>query len=162
MLLATPPGWTFLFCDWSPFKDFLQVSIVLVRRLGCLEMGAWSPCPVGASEALGVRLEPLKERGVFCSVLTMALFSLCTTCPFVHIRGLGAGMRHPLPHPEVGCEAKGLDTSMCLHGSEMPRCCRLLLATPYIPRSCSLGTWAPSLRRPAQGGPWAGFITPVP
>lgn len=44
---------------------------------------------------------------VFCSVLTIAPFSLLTKCPFVHIRGLRAGL-----HPRVGCKAEGLGASI--------------------------------------------------
>lgn len=71
------PSCIFLFCDQNPLtEEFLKVPIAQMRRLGLLEMGAWSPCLVGASEALGTKLEPIKERGVFCSVLAMAPFSL--------------------------------------------------------------------------------------
>lgn len=48
-------------------------------------------------------MEPPEEKVVFCSVLTIAPFSLLTKCPFVHIRGLRAGL-----HPRVGCKAEGL------------------------------------------------------
>lgn len=42
------PSWAFLSWNWSPFtEDFLRVPIALVRRLGYLDMGAWSPCPCG-------------------------------------------------------------------------------------------------------------------
>lgn len=70
-------SWIFLFCDWTPLtEDFLKVPIAQMRRLGLLELGAWSPCFVGACEALGTKLESIKEREVFCSVLAVAPFSL--------------------------------------------------------------------------------------
>lgn len=54
-------SWIFLFCDQNPLiEEFLKVPIAQMRRLGLLEMGAsWSPCLVGASEALGTKLEPI-------------------------------------------------------------------------------------------------------
>lgn len=55
-------------------RSFPRDPIALIRRRGCLEMGAWSPCPVGP-QAMGAELEPLEERMVFYSILTIDPFS---------------------------------------------------------------------------------------
>ena len=98
---------------------------------------------MGSSEALGAKLEPSKERGVFCPVLTVAPFSLPTKCPFVRIRAKRWTEATPPPptnpNPGVGQEAEGLGAGMCLHGPEMAQ---ILSAIPgHVPHPPELFAW---------------------
>lgn len=102
---------------------------------------------MGSSGALGAKLESHKEREVFYSVLTIALFSLPTKCPFVHIRAecltKATPPPPPPPNPGVGHEAEGLGAGMCPHGPEMPHIMSAVPVTPHIPRSHLPGVCGP-------------------
>lgn len=135
------PSWTFQFCDWNPFReDFLRVRMAQIRRLGCLEMGAWSPCSA-ASEALGAKLEPLKgERGILLCPHNSSLFSAYNR-PFCAHQGAESWIEVPASPQEWGVRLR----SCVSRALRCPRHCRQLLATPHVPKCCLLAVWAPSL-----------------
>lgn len=122
----------------------LGVPIALVRRLGCLGMGQLSPCSVGSSEALGAKLEPSKERGVFCPVLTVAPFSLPTKCPFVCIRAKcwTEADTHPQTHI-WGRRLRGWMLACVSLALRWPGTLSSSWSRPTSPRAVCLGFCAP-------------------